>query len=85
MQRQLPGNELNMFTGLVGYAGKFIMIDKAYYLPQQNRRFEDESIINVSFINAFSRRVENKGSGPDVVFKNPTKLDTIPYALSEYL
>jgi hypothetical protein len=85
MQKQLPGNELNMFTGLVGYAGKFVLIDKAYYLPQISRRFEDEALINVSFINAFTRQIKNEALGPDVVFKNPTKLDTVPYALSEYL
>lgn len=34
MQRQIPSPNLNLFSGLVGFVHDFVLVDKAYYLPQ---------------------------------------------------
>lgn len=50
MEEQLPGDNISLFTGLSGYASRFVFVDKAYNLPKPYTHFEDVAIVDVNFL-----------------------------------
>ena len=84
MQIQNPQPLIHLFSGLIGYVGDFVLIDKAYYLPKPNSRFEDEALIALDFFGLTKREVINTGSRDNITLRNPVILDTVPYLQSDY-
>jgi hypothetical protein len=67
MQTQAPKNEFSLFSGLSGHVSRFIFTDKAYYLPKTlSGRLDNSPIIDISFLNQASNKVNNEGRGNDL-------------------